>query len=147
MQYQKHVGWCGPAAVVNALAPHGLVVTQKWVAANAGTTVKEGTDHGLLQALERAGAVVAPLSAGFEDAYTQLWSHLRHGGTAVVLTEAGDHWEAAIGVNGPRIVFFNSDRALVNRRAGGVWHLDRGGLKARWLPYAQRRRYAILVSR
>lgn len=148
MRFQRKEGLCGPTCVVNALECLGLQASMKKVRADAGANTKEGAEeHGLKQALSRAGAQFQELSAGFDEAYVDLHYHLEHGGPAIILVERGDHWVNAIGILGPRIVVFNPDDVEnpENKAAHGIQVLTKRQLKKFWTPY-DGKRYALLVS-
>jgi ABC-type bacteriocin/lantibiotic exporter with double-glycine peptidase domain len=138
---------CGAAAVVNALLALGTRVTAARVRRDAGTTVENGTtEHGIKQALERAGAKFQEISTGLDNAYALLHGHLTAGGSAIVLTEQGGHWETAVGVLGDRILFFNPDKTPENRAESGIHVISGRQLRRYWTPF-EGKRYAILVSK
>lgn len=149
MRFEKAEGTCGPVAVFNALEALGLDPSLPKVRQDCGTNGDEGTtQHGIKQAVERAGCEHSELEAGWDDAYVQLHAHVAAGGSAILLTEEGDHWEAVIGVSGPRVIVFNGDRLQNpgNRTLNGVNVLTKRQLRNYWEPY-EGRRYGVLVSR
>lgn len=148
MRYQHAPGMCGPAAIFNCLSAMTTedVPSPRTIAKHAGTTVEEGTtEHGIRQGIERCGWGHQVLQAGFEDAFRGLHAHVLGGGTAVVLTEAGDHWEAVVGVLGSRVVILNSDRTDANKAVNGVYILTPRQLRRYWEPY-KGQRFAVLVG-
>jgi hypothetical protein len=148
MRFETAKGTCGPVSLYNVLLALGERPSLKKIRQDCGTNPEEGTQpHGLKQAVERAGRSHLDLSAGFDDGYDALHAHLVGGGGAILLTEAGDHWEAAIGVLGPRVIIFNADRLQNpdNRQANGVNVLTKRQLRAHWDAF-EGKRYALLVA-
>ncbi len=148
MRFEAAKGTCGPVSVYNALLALGVERSLAKIRKDCGTNGDEGTtEHGLKQAIERAGLTWTELAAGWDEAYTQLHEHLRDRGAAILLTEGGDHWEAGIGVSGPRVLVFNGDRLQNpdNRQANGVNVLTKRQLKNYWDAY-EGRRYALLIG-
>lgn len=149
MRFEKaNGGACGPTSVFNALEALGLHPSLPKIRKDCGTDSEIGTsEHGLKQAVERAGKPWSELGVGWDDAYIQLHAHLAAGGAAILLTEAGNHWSAAIGVSGPRIIVFNGDRAENpdNAAKNGVNVLTKRRLRDYWDTF-EGRRYALLVG-
>jgi len=148
MRYQSGPGYCGPAALGNALAALGIKSTEHELALNLGTTVSQGTtEWGLCQGLERAGFTWTEIK---ERKYTRaeetLFAGLNRGCPAILLAEAGDHWVAVVGVLGTRTVVVDSQNYAWNKRNNGVHVLEQGDqLRRYWEPY-QGHRYALLIN-
>jgi hypothetical protein len=148
VRFQRGEGDCAPVSLYNALLSMGQEVSLAKIRRDCGTNPREGaSEHGLKQAIERAERTWTELSAGWDDAYVKLHAHLRDVGAAVILTEGGDHWEAAVGVCGPRIIVFNSDRTLnpYNRSINGVNVLSKRQLQNYWDTY-EGQRHALLIG-
>ncbi len=146
MIFQDAKNDCGATAVVNALAALGIHVKADNVRVDAGTTRLGATEHGLFQAIERAGAVFEGIDLPLKYAYPMLHRHLTRGGSGVILVEGGEHWVAAIGVLGDRIIFFDSENIKANRKVNGLHVVSRENLRRFWPPY-DKKRYAILISK
>lgn len=148
MKFQKKPGWCGPAAIANALRVLGHRVPQERIAKYAGTTIKDGTsEHGLKQALDRLGYGWSDLSERrYAAAEAALMLHL-HYGPAILLTETGNHWETALGM-GPsgRIIIFDPQNLKFNTSENGLHVVSQGRqMRWYWTEWATRR-YALLVN-
>jgi ABC-type bacteriocin/lantibiotic exporter with double-glycine peptidase domain len=106
----------------------------------SGTTPKNGTnDAGLISAIKTVGIDVKELLCSYGHARRALLQHLRRGGSAILLTESGAHWEAAIGSIGSRVLVFDSDTR-------GLVVLGAEDLKKRWTSWGRRGRYCLLLS-
>jgi hypothetical protein len=84
------------------------------------------------------------LSGTFPEAWKALYKHLRDGGSAILLTENGNHWESAVGVLGRRVLVFNQE---VISGSSGVLVLSRGQMQRHWTANGQEGRYAILINK
>lgn len=147
MRFQSGAGYCGPAAVVNALQALGIRVREDHVAQHAGTTPGLGTtEHGLIQAILRSGCEAEYFEERkYSVAEGKLLAHLKRG-SSIILTESGDHWEAVIGRVADRIVLFDSQLGRWNRARNGVHVLALGKqLRRYWEPFGGKR-CGILIS-
>lgn len=137
---------CGPIACSNAIyAITGKRTAPKAIARHAGTTPEDGTTHwGLMQAVSRLGFKHEELSAAFPVAVEALREWLEGGGSAVLLTESGNHWEAAVGVLGKRILVFNSTPPS---GWSGLMSLSKAQLRHYWTSGGTDGRYGLLISR
>ncbi len=147
MRLQTKAG-CAPASIVNALEAIGIHRAERVVRVDCGTTTAKGTtQHGIKQALERAEVGYQEINeAGVTAAVQALFEHVTSVGSAILCTEGGDHWEAAIGVTAEsdRIIIFNSDRHPSNRAKNGVHLLTRRQLANYWAE-CEGKHYAILL--
>lgn len=145
MRIQVDPHLCGPISVTNALRALGRNVTERDVAPHCGVTEKHGTtQHGLMQAVERLGHPFEELSLPFVDAYDVLRGHLEAGGSAVLSCERERHWEAAVGVLGPRTLVYDGQESRRRHGFSGLLVLTRDQLRREWS--SGRTRYAILIS-
>jgi ABC-type bacteriocin/lantibiotic exporter with double-glycine peptidase domain len=136
---------CGSVATANAIVALGGKVTVAKVKRHTGTTPEHGvTHHGIMQAIERLGYSYTELMAPFKEAFDTLVEHLQLGGSAVILTQNGNHWEAAVGVLGRRVIVFDS---APNKGKSGVSVLSQAKMKNLWSPNAKNGRYALLISK
>ncbi len=144
MKYQTTANNCGANAVVNACRVFGVKVREDLVAANAGTTGKGTTEHGLKQALLRAGFVHEELAERkYSIAETWLLDRLKHGWAVILCTESGNHWEVCFGMLGDRVVVFDGQTGAFNKAVNGVHVLKVGRqLREYWEP-SEMKRYAI----
>lgn len=130
---------CGPASLSNALAAVGVVRTQQECEGLCRTTAIKGTDLRSLQAgIKAVGRTPRVLSERrFDVAYSFLCDALRGEEAAVLCVDKGDHWVAAIGLLGERVLIADSaDNELVLSLAPDM-------LKARWLSTA--RYYGVIL--
>lgn len=149
MRFQSGPGYCGAAAIVNALRCFGERVREETVAKHAGTTREHGTqEHGIKQALER-------FECSFEDiietryatAQEKLVEHLTQGRPVIMLVESGNHWVTAVGLLGNRVIIYDSQNYAWNKAENGVHIVELGtSLREFWLPY-EGKRQAIVVKR
>lgn len=143
VQVEPHL--CGPVALANALRALGRSVTEKDITPHCGVTEQDGTtQHGLMQACERLGHRYEELSLPFVDAYEVLRGHLESGGSAVLSCERGQHWEAAVGVLGPRTLVYDGQPARRRGGLSGLLVLTRDQLRREWSSGSTR--YAVMIS-
>lgn len=146
MKLQRDSYSCGAVALVNALGAMGRRVSERDARKYSGTTEKGVTQHGLLQAIEAFGFVHETMEAAFDEAYEKLHAHLAAGSAAILETEDSNHWEAAVGVLGARIVVLDGQRAVNSRAQAGVLVLSPRQLRSYWTPAGPTGRYGILIS-
>lgn len=146
MRFQSGPGYCGPAAVVNALRCFGIRAKEAPVATHAGCTAKDGsTEHGLRQALERYGCAHGTIDEKrYAAAEDLLVAHLKTG-PAILLVEGGEHWVCAIGTLGPRVICFDAQNYKWNKAENGVHVHETGAALRRYWDAFNGKRYAILV--
>lgn len=119
---------CGPAAIVNACLAMGREHDIGEVAKLAGTSIRGTDEKGISRALSSLGYGALELQPKGAERASELWT-LLHGaltqGEAVILCVDGvDHWVAAIGTIGSRVVVFDSERARENLTCNGVHVYD-----------------------
>lgn len=141
MRRQTDTYSCGPLAACNAVeACSGRRLPLKAFRRACGTTRAAGTpETGLIAGLAAYGYGVVAVQGAFTGAYAALHAHLRGGGAAVLATEAGAHWEAAIGVVGARVLVWDSQPGVQALHVLAV-----PALRRYWAP-SGRGRYALLV--
>lgn len=145
MRVQLDDATCGPVAVANVLRALGRDVTELDVIPHCGMTEKDGVaQYGLMQAVERLGHGFEELSLPYADAYEVLRGHLETGGAAVLSTEKGEHWIAAVGILGPRTLVYDGQPSRRRRGESGLLVLTREQLRREWS--SGRTRYALLVK-
>lgn len=131
---------CGVVAVQNALEAVGRRISEKEIRRHSGTTPEHGTTHlGLQNALERLGHEYEEVFTSFDAAYAKLHAHLQKGGAACISTQKDQHWEAAIGVLGQRVVIYGGQDIHT------LLVLTKRQLRDHWTPSARKGRYGILV--
>jgi ABC-type bacteriocin/lantibiotic exporter with double-glycine peptidase domain len=138
---------CAPASVFNALEAMGIHRAERIIRAECGTTSKGTTHHGIKQALELAGVGFQEIEeANWRVAVPALFEHVSTIGPAIICTEQGDHWEAAIGTTAEtdRIIIFNSDRHWRNRAKNGIHVLSRRQMVNYW-EKVEGKHYALLL--
>lgn len=148
MKFQPGPGYCAPAAIQNAARALGLKVKVDRIAKYAGTTAAEGTtQHGVKQAIERLKLSHIDISEpDLVAAADVLYGHVLNGGSAIILTERGNHWETVIGVIGSGFVVFDPQNLTRNKEENGVHVVPREELADYWTPF-EGFHYAILVRR
>lgn len=146
MRLQRDAYSCGAIALVNALGAMGKRVSERDARKYSGTTEKGVTQHGLLQAIEAFGFHHSTVEAAFDEAYGRVHAHLAAGSTAILETEDSNHWEAAVGVLGSRVVVLDGQRSANSRAQAGVLVLSPRQLRSYWTPAGATGRYGILIS-
>lgn len=141
---------CGACAILNALEAIGVKVSLEQVERLAGTT-REGTDEiGIKDALDALGlesSVVAwdsanALAVRGDWFFATILRGAAQGQPAIVYSKPREHWFAAIGAIGDRLVVFDSDNTKANVAVNGVHVVDRDGL----LQLTGPQLYALLVD-
>jgi ABC-type bacteriocin/lantibiotic exporter with double-glycine peptidase domain len=148
MDLQADLFSCGVFAIRNALLALGHSVSEKKIRVHTGTTAEHGTqDHGIKQALERLGYTWEEVSSpDLSQARTQVVEAIAGGAAAILLTKAGQHWVAGIGVNGTGLIVFDSDTTKKNRVTNGVKVWTAKKVAKYWTPY-QGNYYALLARK
>jgi ABC-type bacteriocin/lantibiotic exporter with double-glycine peptidase domain len=130
---------CGPASLSNALQAIGITRTQAECEQLCRTSGTEGTNaRGLQAAIKAVGRVPEILNERRADvALCFLREDLRGGRAAVLCVDKSEHWVAAIGVVGDRILIADpADNEL-------VFSLSGDQLKTRWA--SGNRYYGVIV--
>lgn len=129
MQTQSDPNGCGPAALLAGLQAIGLHATQDAIGGLAGLTGRGTGVRGLQRAARLLGAVPGRLALrDYHEAWCLLLGLLQVGNSVVLAFDRDDHWVAAVGCLGPRVVLV--DPAAVVRPMVSV--LDRATLEASW---------------
>ena len=146
MRFQPDGYSCGPVAAMNVIqAMTGRRPHRATFLKDSGTSKTNGTTHfGLQQAIERAGFKPVEIAGAFDTAYETLQDCLAKGWGAVLLTERGNHWIAAVGRLGERVAVFDS---FPHSGHPGVHVYSRTQLRRVWTPCGPGGRYAIAVTR
>lgn len=136
MKLQRSANTCGPLAIVNGARALGVKLTERSVRAHTGTTKAGTTEHGILNALERLGFEYTRHAFVLnEDGwYEQLLKIVADGHPVILSVEGDNHWIAAFGVLGDRVVTFDSWNAKWNVAECGVDVLDKKKMKGWWAP-------------
>ncbi len=144
MRFQSNRSSCGPAALANALEALGIKRSEDELIPLTGQT-PDGTDaRGILKAIKAISTEAAPLrgdsiKVGEGLAWVLAWFHIAHEGRPMILcVDEEDHWVAATGHLGDRLVVIDS---------GGndlVFFYDKKGLLDRWKA-SDGRYYAIIL--
>lgn len=128
MRMQDTAANCGPASLSNALAALGLAHSQAECAQMCKTTATDGTSpKGLMAGMKAVGRQPKVLNER-KGATAALWlDHFLRAGLPVVLcVDQGEHWVAAVGILGERVLVADpADNEL-------VLTYTRSGLVARW---------------
>lgn len=107
---------CGPASLSNALAAQGIARTQDECAAMCKTTATDGTPPkrllAAIMAVGRKGVVIKERRADVAITFLAHW--LDRGRPVILCVDQGQHWVAAVGMLGERILVADSaDNDLV----------------------------------
>lgn len=148
MRYQSGPGFCGAAAIVNALRCYGVRVREDVAARHAGTTKEHGTqEHGVKQSLERLGFAHSEINERrYANAEGLLLASITRGHPVIILAEEGEHWVTAVGMIGPRVIVADPQNYKWNHSENGVHLFEIGdSLRRFWRPY-QMKRYGIVVK-
>lgn len=119
---------CGPASLSNALQALGVIRTQAECETLCKTSGTDGTTiRGLQGAIKSLGRTPRPINERrFDVAWCFLRGWLQVGNSAVLCVDNSEHWIAAIGVIGERMLIADpADNELVTSLAPDA-------LKARW---------------
>lgn len=116
--------------MLNCARATGKHISAKWARTNAGTTKEHGTQEGgLKQAIERLGRTPEDLpKVGLWEA---LCRALDAGEPAILLVDETEHWIAAVGRIGKRVIVFDSTREPANKQEHGVQVVTKGQLLKR----------------
>lgn len=128
MRMQDTAANCGPASLSNALAAVGIARSQAECETLCKTSGTDGTSiRGLTGGIKALGRVPITLNERrFDVALLRLVSHLAGGRPAVLCVDKNEHWVAAVGHIGTRILIADpADNELVLSLAADE-------LKARW---------------
>jgi ABC-type bacteriocin/lantibiotic exporter with double-glycine peptidase domain len=145
MHLQSGLSNCGAAALANALMSIGWAgLTTESVGELAGTTTDGTGAAGLKRAAKKLGASVDRIATReTQFAADALLGALSDGRSAVLLVDRGEHWIAAIGRLGQRIILVDS--AAVVRPL--ISTSTRDALLESWHYRRVRERYAIVLGR
>ena len=135
MKFQRDSYSCAVFAIKNALEALGLNYTEKKIRTHTGTSKQGTTEHGIKQAIECLGHNWEELSSDdFKNILKDLVLALSEGKSAILCTQHGDHWVAAIGLCGQRVIVFDSQRTVVNKANNGIHSFDQKQLRRIWTP-------------
>lgn len=142
MRIQDDDYTCGPCAIVNALEAVGRRISEDEAEELAGTT-GDGTDEkDIAGALSRLGYDAERLPhASNDELYAGVQGALREGDSVLLYSNSRQHWMAAIGTIGDRVVVFDSDNTDDNEARSGVRVVDAAGLASMVKP----ERFALRV--
>lgn len=129
MKFQQKPGWCGAAALQNALRAIGHRVGQRRLAIMANTDDNEGTDEsGIITALHELGYGVDECKTkNRQEARMWLANRIIVGLPVITCVDNWGHWVAAIGITGSRVIIADSSNEALSVAENGVTavHLDR----------------------
>jgi len=148
MRIQRTAFSCGPLAILNAASALGVRLTEREIRLHTGTTKKEGTNSfGMLSALERLGFEFRQTNDHKHAAFHTLLESIVEGYVGVLCVEEGNHWIAAVGVVGSRIVTFDSWNSAKNKSECGIDVLDQKQLMRWWSHGPANEYYGILFRK
>jgi len=130
--YQQKPGWCGPAALQQALQIHGVCLSQTALAKALGTCDDGTSELGILQALPGLGMRAHVLETSRKaDARTWL---LRHAAKmpVVLCVDSWEHWVCVAGQCADRIWLLDSTREHWNKAKLGRYALKPKAILKRW---------------
>ena len=136
MRFQERGGWCGPAALQNALRCFGKKVSQTRIARLSGASAKNGTGtQGIIDAARALGFTAEVMATGDEWGL-ELRSRLVTGCIPIICVDGWSHWVAVIGVrysaDSVYFVVIDSDRTKANKSENGVVVVDSKQLNVWW---------------
>jgi ABC-type bacteriocin/lantibiotic exporter with double-glycine peptidase domain len=128
MRMQDTAANCGPASLSNALQAIGITRTQAECEELCKTSGTDGTSiRGFQTALKSLGLHRKPINERRWDvSLLLLLSYLHDGHAAVLSVDGGEHWVAAVGVIGDRVLIADPAENEL------VLSLAPDALKARW---------------
>lgn len=130
MIYQELDYSCGPAAIVNALRCLGIKKTEKTILKTSNTNSKNGTsEEDMIRVLTDLGFCIRKHEQGqYEKAWKWLHNKLKAGSPVIISVRNWQHYVAAIGVMGDRIIIADSG----DKKENGVLVLNKAKLKKFW---------------
>jgi len=138
---------CGPCAIHNALKALGRDIPVDEIEDLAGTTQRDGTDEwDIKAALNALGFDAEVIDVDDDDRF---WFQILlavggddgHADPVIINTDSEEHWVAAVGMFGERLIVFDSDNTRENWSESGVHVLDKEEL----FEMAGTARYALRV--
>ena len=132
MSYQQKPGWCGPAALQNALKIHGVRIGQGRLS-NLVNTCEDGTDEtGMISGLDRLGCQWHEIETD-RKADAREWL-IKFAPVAPILlcVDSWEHWVCVAGVCGPRVWLLDPARENWNKAGLGRWPLLPKTILRRW---------------
>ena len=148
MRLQRAPFLCGPLAILNGARALGIRLTEREIRLHTGTTKKDGTNaFGMLSALERLGLEFRGMNGTKATAFDHLLESIIEGYVGALCVEEGNHWIAAIGAVGNRIVTFDSWNSFMNKKECGVDVLNQKQLIQWWAHGPTNEYYGILFKK
>lgn len=133
MKPQQKPGWCGPAALQNALRVIGRPVGQSRIASLMGTTEEDGTDeHGIIRAILGLGFSADPWeSTSHKMAFALLDQGLKKR-PYILCIDRWRHWVVAAGRTGERYLVIDSSNEPYAKNENQVLVMAKKSLAKRW---------------
>ena len=127
MRSQQRSWSCGPAALVNICRALGRRVAEGRARVLAGTTKAGGTDElGLISAARSLGLTAAVHSSSDKAAaWAFIRSNVADGRPCLLCIDQWQHWVAAIGVVGDRVLIHDPANTKANVTESGLHPLSR----------------------
>jgi hypothetical protein len=139
--YQKREGWCGPAALQEALRVLGVRVGQAKLAKVIGACPEEGSDeHDILQALTKLGCQFSEFSTNRRNDARDWLTNWAYTTPLLLCVDDWDHWVLVAGGCGPRLFLFDSADSPWNKAQNGPWPLLPTTILKRWRAARRNRR-------
>jgi len=132
MKYQQLPYSCGPASIVNALRCLGVRKAEKTIRKTSNTNPKNGTsEEDMIKVLTDLGFRISKHEQGkFDKAWKWLHSRLKDGNPVIISVRNWQHYVAAIGIIGEKIIIADPDYA--NKKENGILILNKRRLKKFW---------------
>lgn len=133
MRYQRMPYTCGPAAISNALKCFGHHYRESTVVKHCKTSVESGTDENrLMEGIRSLGWQATEMQfKNGKEAYRFLCQIVSHS-PAIICVDKDQHWIAAIGRTGRRVIVVDSKNTEANYKENGTHVPSPAELIARW---------------
>lgn len=134
MELQERLYSCGPAAVRSALYVLGHKTSEAAIRRQAGTT-PDGTDErGIIRAIHHYGHKTREHhTEAIKVAWDWLKTELRRGRPVLLCVDKWDHWVSAIGTLGSKVLIFDPDSSMGQKRKySGIKLYSEHELGSRW---------------
>jgi ABC-type bacteriocin/lantibiotic exporter with double-glycine peptidase domain len=133
VELQERKFSCGPAACRAALYVLGHNVTEAALRKYAGTT-PEGTDEkGIMRAINHYGHRTKEFQAeSLKHSWSWLKKALGQGKPVLLCVDQWDHWIAAVGRLGGKIIIFDPDSSQGRKKYSGLKVYNEHDLGKRW---------------
>jgi len=132
MKYQELPYSCGPASIINALRCFGIKKAEKTIRKTSNTNPHNGTsEEDMIRVLTGLKFCVRKHEQGqYSKAWKWLYNKLKSGSPVIISVRNWQHYVAAIGIIGNRIIIADPDYG--DKEENGILIFDKAKLKKFW---------------